>query len=1026
MLARLLSIPPGYGRTVLRLGGHFLVILAATTFHGAAAEGLFIASYPASRLPLAYLGGSLLGALSAFAWDRLRNRVPSVVLVVALALLLVAMRVVLSVSPAYGPFLFFLAAPAFGILLGIENAHLVSGALDPREARKLLPAIGALGGLGPVAGGVLVGVLSPRLGAASMAWPAAALVLLSILFLERRRPRARASPKRARGGSVFRHRFALLLVALVFLAGLLATLTRFQLGAALKAGLPPERIASYLGLLGAALSAAAIVFQLTVARVLIGRLGVGSAMAVYPTLLATAGTGLVLVPGLATATAAIGFERLLRQNLLRPILLVAVMPLPEPVRSRTTTAVRGALEPLAVGTASVGILAAGAWPGLVWLIPTLAAAAVAVALAARRLYAREVTSALHARRLRLPEGADEAVEMEAGVRRLLHEQIRSELPVRVALALKLLEGRCDGETVERIRSSWARWDPWLRVEAVRALSRDPVPAAVEFLRQLRREERPSVRAAVLRSGVVDPDEAALGDPDLDVRREALARLGPEAARPTLEAWARSDDAALRGAAAYVLGVSGDPALRGTLEKLVDDAPAEVARAIARRPEASSAATAVRCLPHDGAYAHARDALVAMGSGARPALLAAVRQPETSSPAIRVLGEMRDPSLLDLVMDSDPEIRYRAAKALLVHGVEEAGLARVRESLEAEIAGLRQGLPADDHEWAIERIFVLLSVVYPDRPFRRIFLSWASHDSRQKAFALEALEESLPTEWKRKLLPLLEGAVEHAAADVAETTLAKRADRLKRTPLFSGWRRRDLELVAAADPDGPGPRIRFEGDECDVEEAILGRSGSPPGDGALAVPLEAVYRAIALRPRAGPAWLRGLARRGARPAEEPLQVTRTHASLGSRTAAEAPTEEDIDVWHRIFFLRAVPLFSGLSHERLRLLAEIARPISAAQDEVIVREGKPGNHFYLVCSGFVEVGSGGRQLAVLGEGEGFGELALLTGDLRSATVRAMRRSDLLSIDRTDFLDLIEAHPSLVPAFSTMIASRARGKS
>ncbi len=110
-----------------------------------------------------------------------------------------------------------------------------------------------------------------------------------------------------------------------------------------------------------------------------------------------------------------------------------------------------------------------------------------------------------------------------------------------------------------------------------------------------------------------------------------------------------------------------------------------------------------------------------------------------------------------------------------------------------------------------------------------------------------------------------------------------------------------------------------------------------------------------------------------------------------------------------------------------MAEIARGVSAAKDEALVREGRPGHHFYVVCSGYAEVSLEGRRLGVLSEGSAFGELSLLTGEPRSATVRALAPCDLLTIDPVDFLDLLHAHPTLVKPFSRMIARRilaARG--
>jgi len=1024
VIARLLAVRPGEGPVVARLGGHFFLILAATTLYSVAAEGLFLASYDPSLLPYVYLGGALLGAGAALLRDRLGPRISSRVLTISLALLLVALRLGLLVLAEAGPFVFLLLAQTCGVLLGIENASLLARALDARSARRLLPAIGALGGLGPIAAGLCVAALAPRLGASEMAWPAAALVCASLLLLDTRSRRTSSPGATAPIGAVVRQRFALLLLAFVLLAGLLSTMMRFQLGVSLsETRLPPGRIAGLLGLLGAGLSAGAVLFQLTAARAILGRFGVGWSLVVYPIVLLVAGCSAAFLPGLGSAALAFSLERLLRLNLVRPVLLVAVMPLPDAVRGQTTSLVRGALEPMAVGLASVLLVSAGRWPGLVWGVPVVAALSLACAWGARRLYSREVMSALHSRRLRLAEGYEEPEGLEAGVRRLLHEQLASGLPVRTSLALQLLEGQGTAETVEHVRSHWSRWDPWVKGEAVRSLMREPVPEAIRFLRSLPAGESSSVRAGLLRFGAVSPKPeeltSMLEDPELEIRREALARLlernGPHAARSILDEWIRSDRSDLRGAAAYVIGCSEDEGLRDDLSRLGPSV--EVAEALARRPTPRLAELAVRCLLDDRAYPAAREALLGMGGEARSALRNAARDPERSAPAIRVLGEMRDPGVLELLEDPDEEIRYRAAKSWLPRGAETNEERRlVRRALESELARP----PSRDFEWAVDRILTLLALLYPNRSFRRISLSWADPEAKQRAFALEALDESLPGEWRGTVLPFLE-----RRPDVPEPPQSG----LRATSLFREWRARDFELVMAAslDRSRKGSWIRFEaGEPTNLPAAILGESATVRED-ETAVSLEGVYRAIGRRPRAAAVWLRALALRCGGRSPEELEASRAFVSLGSKAVPHAASGAgDLTLWQRIFFLRAVRLFSDLDSERLRLLAEIVRPVSAETGEIVVREGRPGHHFYVVCSGFVEVGSAGRQVAVLGAGETFGELALLTGEPRSATVRAVKQSELLTMDRTDFLDLIEAHPTLVPAVSEMIIRRTAGDS
>lgn len=1069
MLARLFAIRPGEGGIVLRLGGHLFLVLASTTLILTAGEGLFIAAYPSAWLPYAYLGGAVLGTLASLLYEKLQRRMGlvarSTVVALFLAALLVALWGSVTLRPAVGPFLLFLAVPSYNAILMVDNSALIARSLDPRSAKRLFASISICGNLGVIGAGMGVWALAPRIGAATMLWPAVGLLVLLLLPVRggeravRRAPRTPPAPWRA----VLGHRFALLLLLLVLFAGLMSTIVRYQMGSSLKETLPPARISSFLGLLSAGLNVVGILFQLFVARWLLSRLGVGSALAVHPAAMAGAAAVGAAVPGLAAATGTLVADRLLRHQLLRPIVTVALMPLPDAVRSRASVVIQGTLEPLAIGLGCIGILATARvvpWHSLSIVLGALGVAGLVWALLARRGYAGELAAALHARRLRIPEGTEEFLPLEAGTRRVLREQLQSEMPERVMLALQVLEGRFDGELVEEVRSGWPRWDPAVRVQAIRALAAEPIPEAVAFLRSLPREQPDP---ALLRCDCVEFSDAELnriaesGSPE--ARAEAMLRLfrkgGLDPILARLWSWIRSDDAGLQGAAARVIGASGEDTLLAELPRLAQAAPAEAIRAMAERPQSRFAETCLLGLSDDRSFAAAREALLAIGPAARPVLEASVREPDRSAPSIRILGEIGDPEsrriLLGLLEDPADEIRYRAAKSLLRCGYETAEEREtVRSAARRELdrcrrLKARQKLSdpilrddaAVDFEWSVERVFVLLSLLQPGRPFRKIHLSYFSGDARQRSFAIEALEEALEAEWRTEVVSLLEGEPDASAEEdpwerrvraarekPGSDAVMDRAVLLKSTALFRSWRLRDLEApaVASLEREVPAPRLVWRGTEgVELERSIAGEPVSAAGD--FAVPLGVVYRSIVRRPQCGVLWLRALAARltaGAPGVASEMSVS--GASIASARLGEDHEEHrDLALWQRVFFLRSVPLFADLSSERLRLVAEIARGVSAAKDEALVREGKPGHHFYVVCSGYAEVSLEGRRLGILSEGSAFGELSLLTGEPRSATVRALAPCDLLTIDPVDFLDLLHAHPTLVKPFAQMIARR-----
>src|SRR4029450_4733367 len=80
-----------------------------------------------------------------------------------------------------------------------------------------------------------------------------------------------------------------------------------------------------------------------------------------------------------------------------------------------------------------------------------------------------------------------------------------------------------------------------------------------------------------------------------------------------------------------------------------------------------------------------------------------------------------------------------------------------------------------------------------------------------------------------------------------------------------------------------------------------------------------------------------------------------------------------------------------------------------DTAVVREGDEGDCVYLVADGRLEVSSNGRALDVLETGELFGEMALLRGQPRSATVTALEDVTLYGLGKDEFLAAVSGHPT-----------------
>lgn len=127
------------------------------------------------------------------------------------------------------------------------------------------------------------------------------------------------------------------------------------------------------------------------------------------------------------------------------------------------------------------------------------------------------------------------------------------------------------------------------------------------------------------------------------------------------------------------------------------------------------------------------------------------------------------------------------------------------------------------------------------------------------------------------------------------------------------------------------------------------------------------------------------------------------------------------------LRGLKLLAGLPSSQLDDVSQRLKPVRYRQNEVIIREGDPGSEMYFIESGRVQIergdGSSAVIIAELGAGHLFGEMALLTGSHRSATVIAVSDVELWALSQTDFDDLLTAYPNLALAMSRLLSERLR---
>jgi MFS family permease len=124
---------------------------------------------------------------------------------------------------------------------------------------------------------------------------------------------------------------------------------------------------------------------------------------------------------------------------------------------------------------------------------------------------------------------------------------------------------------------------------------------------------------------------------------------------------------------------------------------------------------------------------------------------------------------------------------------------------------------------------------------------------------------------------------------------------------------------------------------------------------------------------------------------------------------------------IALLRSLRLFSELPAPELEGLARELRPGTVEAGEDVIRQGEPGERYYAIADGVLEVVEDGAPRRTLGRGDGFGEIALLREVPRTATVRAVTRATLYSLKREPFLETVTGHLPTARAADTIAAER-----
>jgi voltage-gated potassium channel len=142
-------------------------------------------------------------------------------------------------------------------------------------------------------------------------------------------------------------------------------------------------------------------------------------------------------------------------------------------------------------------------------------------------------------------------------------------------------------------------------------------------------------------------------------------------------------------------------------------------------------------------------------------------------------------------------------------------------------------------------------------------------------------------------------------------------------------------------------------------------------------------------------------------------------LATGFATETRRDNFLKTWDSV---SKVPFFASLGPAAIADVTHVLRTMDLPPRTMIVRKGQPGDCMYFIASGEVEVDLPGKKVR-LGEGDFFGEMALLGNRVRSANISTTQLSRLLVLDLVDFHVLMARHPDLAETIDTEAKRRAQ---
>lgn len=1023
----LVALEPGEARVFWFLFVEYFFLGVTSVFTQASSFALFLTEFGSQGLPASYVATAVGASLAAFLYlkisDRFSLATTLIINLSSLAVLSLLLRAGLAQADAR--WVVFALPVWFQIVANLTNLALWTLAgrlLNVRQGKRLFGLIGTGNWIAIAAGGFVVSPIVAALGTPNLLLLAGVSLLVALGFqlVLLRENRARlvttaplhtpADTARESSRHLWQSRYILLILAVVVISwiGFFFIDNTFYAAASSQIS-DLDQLAGFIGSLIAATGIIGLLTTTFLTGPVITRFGVGISLLVLPVIL-TAATGLLVLGGTLLGVGVVVFA-LASFNKVMDVALgftldlsartILYQPLPPRERVRIHTIADGIVSPISIGVAGLLLLVFNTLLGfhaveLSYLFLAIGIGWILIGLSLRREYPRALAQAIAKRRF----GEHTTLPTDRASLALLKGMLHDARPQAALYAANTLHQLEPSVLADALPELLAHPSPEVRRDALERLGVFDQTSACALMRErLAVEALPELRAGLFRAlanlgGTKEREQimTALDDSSPEVRLSAIAGLiyaGEPSVRRAAEEkllhMISSENAEERSLVAQVIGelARDRPDL---VQKLLTDAEVKVQRA-ALRSLAGSHDPAMYSLAVERLSSPSlrRTAIATLAAGGEAVLPLVKHKFQESGATPQVLGalaqvcaQIGDASAIEILRphiaqpDSDLRLEVLAALSQLGYQAGAQDTMPVRQSMRTEL-NYASGLLAADSDIGIDR-------------------------------AVEPLHSALALEIEQcrsRLFYLLSFLYDgHAILDA-------------RTNLFSPFpekRAYALEVLDIGCPAELKPYVFPLFERLAAAECLARLAPLFPQQG---LAREARLTALIDAPDSTP-WIKRCAQYAA-------------FCLGLKASSPAPDGgvSVVSTIEKLVALKGVDLFAGTPDP---ILADVA----AAMDQIevdagarVFEKGDPGDSLYVILAGQVRVHDGAEILNVLGEGDVFGEMALLDPEPRLASVTASQDTQLLRLDQQSFQELLEERSEIARNVIRVLTRRLRAR-